>query len=152
MAKKLGIEHKVFYRASALSAVPEDASDLTGFTEQTVVSAVSATKSPTEVDMSDRSSLRDQTRFIGEAVEYQIQIIRDPGNAFYVNLERARRDSTEITLVFSSGAISDSEIMDAGNWSVGQHSWGEARKESAMATFTLKPADEYYANLLPSIS
>lgn len=153
MSKKIGLDHKVFYRASALASAPANAAALTGFTtEWDVVRAVQGSKQVAEIDLSTRESETDAFRFMGENVEYQIQIFRDPSDAAYVNLERARRENTPITLVFSSGSISDSEIMDAGNWSVGQQTWSEERKEGTLVTFTLKPADEFFTNLLPSIS
>lgn len=153
MSKKIGLDHKVFYRASALNAVPANAAALSGFTtEWDVVRAVQGSKQIAEIDMSTRESETDTFRYSGENVEYQIQIFRDPADAAYVNLERARRDNTTLALVFSSGTISDNEIMDVSNWSVGQQTWSEERKDGTVVTFTLKPADEYFTNLLPSIS
>lgn len=153
MSKKIGLDHRVFYRVTALSSAPANAAALSGFsTEWDVVRAVQGSKQVAEIDMSTRESDTDAFRYAGENVEYQIQIFRDPADAAYVNLERARRDNTTIALVFSSGTISDNEIMDAGNWSVGQQTWSEERKEGTVVTFTLKPADEFFTNLLPSIS
>lgn len=153
MSKKIGLDHKVFYKASALSATPANAAALSSFsTEWDVVRAVSVSKQVAEIDMSTRESFNDQFRNAGENVEFQIMIFRDPADAAYVNLERARKDRTGLALVFSSGSISDNEIMDAGNWSVAGQTHSEERKEGTLVTFTLKPRDEYYTNLLPSIS
>lgn len=153
MAKKIGLDHKVFYNVTALASAPANAAALSSFTtEWDVVRAVQGSKQVAEIDLSTRESETDAFRYMGENVEYQIQIFRNPADAAYVNLERARNNNTTLALVFSSGAISDNEIMDAGNWSVGAQTWSEERKEGVLVTFTLKPADEYFTNLLPAIS
>lgn len=140
MSKRVGLDCKVFYNATDLTAaVTLSGSAAASFNEQTDVVNVEHEDTLQEVDMSDRSSETDQFRYVGNNLTKRVHIIQDTASTFYKALRTAKNTRSPIAVLFSSGPSTNAEFVECGNWAVASETHGEARKEGVVSIFTLKP-------------
>lgn len=151
MAKKRGLDMKLYRMVAALSVAPTQTPASTSYLEVTTVNKVSKKFSSTQTTIETRESADDIVLASGRDSEFTVAIPVDLADPHYIALAKASANQTQVHLCFAVNALTTADAINdvqIGNFSVTDESSDEEKKNGVIATFTCKPGDGLYRRII----
>lgn len=150
MAKKRGLDMKLYRNTTALVAALSATPAIGTWLEVTTVSKVTKSFKGNETTIETRESADDIVLASGRVSEFTVSIPCDLGDAHYGAFIQASNAQTPITLLFGVNALNlagDPNDIQVGNFSITEEDSDESKKEGVIVNFKCKPAS-YYSRVI----